>query len=154
MQEAVMIYVAGDHHAEPTLARIRAFLSAAGHDFREFGFQGGKVPTAKLQDFIPQLARAVQSQGGATGILVCGTGAGVEIGANRFHGIRASLCSSPKHAEWARTYDDANVLCLASWALEEMQLEEILNCWFRTEYDGDEARRNMFRTFDSWAVSP
>lgn len=149
-----MIYVAGDHHAEPTLARIRAFLSAAGNDFRELGYQGGADPSAGLQDFIPQLAKAVGGEVGATGILVCGTGVGVEIGANRFHGIRASLCASPKYAEWARTYDDANVLCLASWALEEMELEEILESWFRTEYDGNSARREMFRAFDSWAVSP
>lgn len=149
-----MIYIAGDHHAEPALARVRAFLSAAGHHFIELGYRSGADPTARLQDFIPQLAEAVQREASATGILVCGTGVGVEIGANRFHGIRASLCATPQHVKWARTYDDANVLCLASWALEEIELEAILENWFHTEYDGDEARREMFRTFDSWAVSP
>ena len=149
-----MIFVAGDHHAEPALKRIRSFLTAARYEFREFGYQGGADPSAKLQDFIPSVAKAVQQTDGSTGILVCGTGAGVEIGANRFHGIRASLCATPKGAEWARTYDDANVLCIASWALEEMDLDDILETWFRSEYDGDQSRRDIFRAFDSWAVSP
>lgn len=149
-----MIYIAGDHHAEPALTRIRTFLTTTGCEFQEFGYRSGADPSAKLQDFIPELAKAVQQEEGATGILVCGTGAGVEIGANRFYGIRASLCATPKSAEWARTYDDANVLCIASWALEEMDLETILESWFRTAYDGDTSRREMFRAFDSWAISP
>ena len=48
-----MIFVAGDHHAEPALKRIRSFLTAARYEFREFGYQGGADPSAKLQDFIP-----------------------------------------------------------------------------------------------------
>lgn len=145
-----MIYLAGDHHAEPALVRIRSFLRAAGQDFKEFGYQGGVDAKARLQDFIPQLADAVRREAGASGILVCGTGVGVEIGANRFRGIRASLCATPKYAEWARTYDEANVLCLASWGLEEMKLEEILQSWFQSQYDGNEARRELFRAFDTW----
>lgn len=146
-----MIYVAGDHHAEPALARIRAFLTASGRRYEEFGYRGGASPKAALQDFIPQLAEAVRRRADATGILVCGTGVGVDIGANRFHGIRASLCASPAYAEWARTYDDANVLCLASWALEGLELEKILESWFGAKYDGNEARRVMLRVFDSWS---
>jgi len=151
MSKSSTVYVAGDHHAEPALARIRSFLLSAGHDYREFGYQGGVDPTARLQDFIPKVAEAVRGEVGSSGILVCGTGVGVEIGANRFRGIRASLCATPKYAEWARTYDEANVLCLASWALENMELEAILRSWFHTQYDGDTARRELFRTFDSWA---
>jgi ribose 5-phosphate isomerase B len=147
-----MIYLAGDHHAEPALVRIRAFLTAGGREFKEYGYQSGKNATARLHDFIPEVARAVRDEPGSSGILVCGTGVGVEIGANRFRGIRASLCDTPKGAEWARAFDDANVLCLASWALDEMDLDQILTRWFAAQYDGDSARRVLFNIFDSWAA--
>ena len=146
-----MIYLAGDHHAEEALVRIRSYLRAARQDFKEFGYQSGAEPKAKLQEFIPQLAKAVRTDEGSSGILVCGTGVGVEIGANRFPGIRASLCSTPRSAEWARTYDDANVLCIASWALTDLKLDDILRSWLQTGYDGDKQRREMFRVFDSWS---
>jgi ribose 5-phosphate isomerase B len=146
-----MIHIAGDHQAEPALQRIRAFLDRSGRRFREYGYNSGADPGAKLQDFIPLVAEAVRATDNNTGILICGTGAGVEIGANRYAGVRASLCGTPQAAEWARTYDDANVLCLASWALPDLHLEGILTTWYETSYDGDTSRREMFKAFDSWS---
>ena len=93
-----MIHIAGDHHAEPALQRIRSYLDGTGVEYREYGYRAGDDPAAKLQDFIPEVATAVQNQHGSTGVLVCGSGAGVEIGANRFAGVRASLCSTPQAA--------------------------------------------------------
>lgn len=146
-----MIHIAGDHHAEPALQRIRSYLDGTGVEYREYGYRAGDDPAAKLQDFIPEVATAVQNQHGSTGVLVCGSGAGVEIGANRFAGVRASLCSTPQAAEWARRYDDANVLCVASWALPDLDLEGILTTWYEVDYDGSVSRRAMFAAFDSWA---
>lgn len=150
--EQPKVFLAGDHHAEPMLIRIRSYMQKHGIPVAESGYRGGENPQAKLVDFIPQLTAAVKTNPDRCGILVCGTGAGVEIGANRFAGIRASLCLTPQAAEWARVYDDANVLCLAAWALDEIDLEAILNSWFDSEYDGNEARREMFRVFDEWAA--
>jgi ribose 5-phosphate isomerase B len=148
-----MIYIAGDHHAEPVLVRIRAFLMGAELQHQEFGYRSGANPAAKLQDFIPQVANAVRREEGATGILVCGTGAGVEIGANRFAGIRASLCGSPQAAKWARVYDDANILCIASWSDPQANIEDMLAAWFGATYDGNPDRRQMFKVFDSWTTA-
>ena len=145
-----MIYVAGDRLAEPALAAVREYLAGRGKQYIEFGYRAGENPAARLQEFIPQVAAAVRKSDGDTGILVCGTGVGVEIGANRFAGIRASLCGSPQNAEWARVYDDANVLCIASWALSDIDLSSILDTWYASEYDGDTSRREMFRMFDEW----
>ncbi|TDD54306.1 RpiB/LacA/LacB family sugar-phosphate isomerase [Saccharopolyspora elongata] len=150
--EDFMIVIAGDAHAGPALVRIREFLENAGSAFEEFGYRDGENPSAKLEEFIPQVARPVRDGEATSGVLVCGTGAGVEIGANRFPGVRASLCMTPRSAEWARVYDDANVLCLSSWALDEIDLEKILSSWYQASYDGDVARRAMFDAFDSWSV--
>jgi ribose 5-phosphate isomerase B len=146
------VLLAGDHHAEPMLVRIRSYFKRHDIPFAEYGYRGGENPQAKLVDFIPQLTAAVKADPDASGILVCGTGTGVEIGANRFAGIRAALCASPQAAEWARVYDDANILCLAAWALDQIDLEAILEKWFASAYDGSVARRGMLNTFDRWAA--
>jgi len=146
----VTVYIAGDHFAEPALAVVRARLALAGIDYQEFGYCAGANPGAMLAEFIPEIANAVRADVGSTGILVCGTGVGVEVGANRFSRIRASLCSTPQAAEWARKFDDANVLCLASWLLPDLDIGGILSRWLTTPFDGDTSRPEMFVLFDSW----
>jgi ribose 5-phosphate isomerase B len=146
-----MVHLGGDKHAEPALQRIRSYLISVSGDYREYGYREGADPDAKLQEFIPAVAQAVQAEPDATGLLVCGTGAGVEIGANRFAGVRASLCSTPQAAEWARVYDAANVLCIAAWALPDLDIDGILNAWYGSSYDGSATRREMLDAFDTWA---
>ncbi|MGI8647549.1 MAG: hypothetical protein DLM55_10515 [Acidimicrobiales bacterium] len=148
-----LIYIAGDRFAEPALVAIRTYLAERNKQYVEFGYLAGRNPGVSLQEFIPQVTEVVRKTDGDTGILVCGTGAGVEIGANRFPGIRASLCGSAKNAEWARVYDAANVLCIASWMLDDIDLSAILDAWYGSEYDGDINRRKMLHTFDEWAQS-
>lgn len=147
-----MIYLGGDHHAHETIEDTKRYLLNTQREYVEFGYLGGENKDAKLQQFIPNVATAVRENVGSNGILICGTGAGVEIGANRFAGIRASLCYSARSAEWARIYDNANVLCIASWAKDEINLVEILDAWFSSEYDGSENRLQMFAAFDSWVT--
>lgn len=146
-----MIHLAGDKHAEPVLQRIRSYLGAVPAEYREYGYREGREPESKLQEFIPLVAEAVRSEPDATGILVCGTGVGVEIGANRFPGVRASLCVTAQMAEWARVYDAANVLCIAAWALPDLDLDGLLEAWFGSTYDGNPRRREMLNAFDEWS---
>lgn len=148
------VYIAGDHFAEPALAVIRARLGMDGLDYREFGYRAGENPETKLTKFIRQTVNAVRADSRGTGILVCGSGTSVEIGANRFAGIRASLCTTPQAAEWARKFDDANVLCLASWLLPDLDIGGILSRWFNTTFDVDMAWLETSAVFDSWAESP
>ena len=102
-----------------------------------------------LREIIPAVCNPVRQGKAESGILICGTGAGVEIGANRFKGIRASLCTTAKQAENARIYDNANVLCLSSWLTDDPS--EILDAWFSNKFDGDEGRSQMLKDFDAWS---
>ena len=145
-----MIYLAGDHHASNILNAIRAYLSSCSIPYTEFGYLNGENPKAKLVDFIPKVAKCIQDDPDSLGILTCGTGAGVEIGANRFRGVRASLCASPQMAEWSRVYDNSNTLCLPAWALDEEAATEILAAWLDADFDGSERRLEMLATFDKW----
>ncbi len=102
-----------------------------------------------LITLIPRFVGDLRSNPGASGILVCGTGVGVEIGVNRFPGIRASLATEPQIATWARQYDNANVLCLSGWLAGE-NVAPILDAWFSAEFKGDEQLDRQLAAFDTW----
>lgn len=141
------ILIAGDHHTVEVVKKIEKLLREKGMDFDNVGTMDTEEKIS-LQQMIPAVTKPIQENQSVTGILVCGTGAGVEIGANRFKGIRASLCASPKQAEYARIYDNANVLCLSSWITENP--EEIINVWLTNNFDGNEKRMQMLKDFDEW----
>ena len=141
------LIIAGDHYTVDLMVKIEKYLSLKRIEFENVGTMdaGKKV---SLQEIIPAACKAVRQGNAHSGILVCGTGAGVEIGANRFKGIRASLCVASKQAENARIYDNANVLCLSSWLTEDPS--EILEAWLSNTFDGDTGRTQMLKDFDGW----
>jgi ribose 5-phosphate isomerase RpiB len=75
---------------------------------------------------------------------------GVEVGANKFSGIRASLATNPQIAEYAAVYDKCNVICLVGWDDDKVKVHKILDAWIHAEYDGNEKRLKMFEEFNKW----
>jgi len=142
-----MIYVAGDHLATDTLKQVLAYCQKNDIVIKNIGAKDASVVTP-LQQIIPAVADNVKQDQGSSGILICGTGTGVEIGANRFHGIRAALCRDAQQAEYARVYDNANVLCLGAWFKND--LTAILDAWLAHSFDGDKNRSQMIKDFDTW----
>lgn len=143
-----MIFVAGDHYAVELVAQIADWLTANKKEFENLGSKSAEDKLG-LTEMIPRVVEKVKADEGNIGILVCGTGVGVEVGANRFKGIRASLANTAQIAEWARNKDNANVLCLSSWA--KPNVAGVLDTWFNTEYDGDKNRLEMLKEFDDWS---
>lgn len=143
----VKVIVAGDHYTADLAQRVVGYLESEGIDVKNVGAVDNRK-VVKLEEIIPAVIDAVRGHRVDSGILLCGTGSGVEIGANKFKGIRASLCTSPKQAEFARVYDNANVLCLGSWLTTEP--DGILHSWLTNEFDGDAARASMLAHFDNW----
>lgn len=142
-----MISIAGDHFAIDLVSQLEKMLKSKNIEFENLGSFNEKDQKS-LQEIIPKVVDTVRNGSSTSGILICGTGAGVEIGSNRFKGIRASLCITPLQAKYARIYDNANLLCLSSWITKEPG--EILNSWFANEFDGDRHRRKMIEDFDTW----
>ena len=138
--------VAGDHYAVNLAQKVAELLSEKGLDVENVGSKSADQKLS-LQEMIPRITKNVSDE--VTGVLICGTGVGVEVGANRFKGVRASLCTNAITAEDARKYDKANVLCLSAWQTEDP--EQIIEAWLATEYDGNESRLKMFEAFDEWA---
>ena len=87
-------------------------------------------------DFASQLCRELLKRPGEKGILICGSGQGMAIRANRFSGIRAALCWNPEIAQLARAHNDANVLCLGARFQDIKTTLEIVKMFFTTEYEG------------------
>lgn len=144
-----MIYIAADQFAFKVLGYVKDYLESHAMPYQNMGIESEK-DNVKLEDMIPPLIGAIRKNEKNSGILICGTGIGVGIGANRFSGIRACFATSPQIAEWAKTYDKSNVICLVGWDDDKDKVHAILDSWFTTEYDGDEGRLKMFEEFDSW----
>ena len=139
------ITVAGDHYTVDVMRLIKDLLTAKDIIVDDYGTDDPDKKIS-LQEIIPAVTKRVQSGEADFGILACGTGVGVEIGANRFKGIRASLCRDAEQAKNARVYDDANVLCLGTWYKDDF--EAILEAWLGNQFDGNEKRRQMLEDFD------
>jgi ribose 5-phosphate isomerase B len=78
----------------------------------------------------------VASNAADKGILLCGSGIGISIAANKVKGIRAALCTSPEHAMMSRKHNDANILALGSRMTNYELIEEIIDVWLNTSFEG------------------
>ena len=98
-------------------------------------------PRTKDSSHYPEFARkvveAMARHPQSRGILLCGTGIGMSMVANKFQGIRAALCTSPNHAQMARLHNDSNVLCLGVRTSAIADIIEMVKVWGDTQFSGD-----------------
>ena len=94
-------------------------------------------------DIAVEVARAVASGVIQRGVLICGTGIGVSIAANKVAGVRAAVCHDLHTAEMSRRHNDANVLCLPGDALDQQQLVAIVKLWLETAFEGGRHARRV-----------
>lgn len=94
------------------------------------------------------LAREVREDRGARGILICDSGHGMTMQANRYKGIRAACCDSAESARLAREHEDANVLCLAAHFVDEAKMQEIVRAFLETEFTPIERRVRRINRLD------
>ena len=131
------IYVGADHNGFEFKRDLTQLLSQAGHEVVD----EGDVSLNPNDDF-PQFAGKVVNalladpDKNARGLLICGSGQGMCMAANRFKGIRASLCWNLDEARSARNDDDSNVLCLSSKYLSAEEAESIATTWLATPFAG------------------
>ncbi|MHC5211748.1 MAG: ribose 5-phosphate isomerase B [Planctomycetota bacterium] len=134
------IAIGADHAGVELKQRVRRLLERAGHEVRDLGTEG--TESVDYPDFAHAVARAVQSGEAERGVLVCGTGIGMSIAANKVDGIRAAKCNDPLEARMARAHNDANVLCLGARVLDPTTAEETVTAFLGTDFEaGRHARR-------------
>jgi ribose 5-phosphate isomerase B len=144
-----MIYLGADKHGYKAISYVADFLRSKDIAYTYLGVKSD-TEDLSLQNLIPRVVNEVKKDKQNLAILSCGTGIGIEIGANRFAGIRASLVTNEKLARWSRIYDNTNVLCLTGWDADKDNINQIVDTWLTTEYDGSESRLEMLRVFDEW----
>jgi ribose 5-phosphate isomerase B len=116
-------------------------LSQLGHETLDLGTQGPE--SVDYPDFAIQVAQAVGDKRVDRGILICGTGIGMCIAANKVHGVRAAPCHDSITAEMSRRHNDANILCLSGDLLGEELIDRMVRIWLQTEFEGGRHARRV-----------
>jgi ribose 5-phosphate isomerase B len=135
------IAVASDHRGLQVKAKIVEQLAQLGHEGIDFGPPGGE--SVDYPDFAAPVAEAVSRGEVDRGILICGTGMGMCIVANKFKGVRAVACHDDLTAEMSRRHNDANVLCLSADLLGERLVSRMVEIWLTTEFEGGRHARRI-----------
>ncbi|MEK7212928.1 MAG: RpiB/LacA/LacB family sugar-phosphate isomerase [Patescibacteria group bacterium] len=139
-----MLYLASDHAGFQLKKYLeKYFANQSKTDYKDLGPES-YVETDDFPDFAIPLAQKVVAEEDAKGILICGSGHGMCIAANKVKGARAIVGYSIEGAKSGRQHNDANILCLASRVLTEDHAAAIVKKFLETEFDGDQRliRRN------------
>ncbi len=140
------IAMSSDHRGYRAKELVKAFLAAAGHTVNDFGCDS--PASCDYPDSAIAGASAVASGSCERGILLCGTGIGMSVSANKVNGIRAALCHDELTAEMSRRHNNANVLCLPADLLGDELLRRVVDVWLRTEYEAGRHDRRIQKITD------
>jgi ribose 5-phosphate isomerase B len=135
------IAIGADHAGVQGKDRIVALVRKLGHEPIDCGTHG--EDSVDYPDFAAAVARAVTKGEVQRGILVCGTGIGMSIAANKHAGVRAAKCNDPYEASMCRAHNDANVLCLGARVLDGSVMEQIVSGFLDTEFEGGRHARRV-----------
>lgn len=130
------VALACDHGGVEYKEIIKDMLTKEGHIVEDFGTFAG-VP-ADYPDMAEKAAKSVSEGNNERGIVICGTGIGVSMTANKVDGIRCSLCSDPVSAKLTREHNNANVLAMGQRVLGVEVMKEIVNVWVNTPFSNEE----------------
>ena len=134
------IAVGADHAGYPLNERVIDELRNAGHELIDFGTHDPSVPD-DYPDYARLIGEAVQNKAAEIGILVCGSGVGAAVAANKMRGIRAALCGDTYSARQSREHDDCNVLCLGARVVGVELALEIVRAFVAARFTGEERHR-------------
>ncbi|MDY6852051.1 MAG: ribose 5-phosphate isomerase B, partial [Thermodesulfobacteriota bacterium] len=128
------ILIGSDHAGWNLKAAVKAHLSSTGHQVSDAGPE--KAESCDYSEYALKVAEAVAAQECERGILICGTGLGMSMAANRVKGVRAALCSNEYMARMSRAHNDSNILCLGERVTGEGLALSILDAWTGTGFEG------------------
>jgi ribose 5-phosphate isomerase B len=127
------VALANDHRGIKAMEHIKAIVTQLGYEVIDFS-NGSADQSMDYPDEAFEAASAVSQGKADLGILICGTGIGMSIAANKVKGIRAALCYDELAAKVSREHNDANILCLSGDLLGPSMLQKIVQTWLSTEF--------------------
>lgn len=134
------IAIGADHGGHPLNERVIEEMKRAGHEVVDFGTHDGSVPD-DYPDYAKLVGEAVQSGATEIGILICGSGVGAAVAANKLRGIRAALCGDTYSGHQSREHDDCNVLCLGARVTGVELALEIVRAFVGAKFTGEERHK-------------
>lgn len=131
-----MIAIGNDHTGYAMKKAIMEYFDNRGIEYKDFGC--GDVTTSNYPEYAKAVGRAIQKKECDLGILICGTGIGISIAANKMNGIRAALCHDCFSAEATRLHNDANVLAMGARVIGIGHALKIVETFINTDFSKDE----------------
>ncbi|HOB30317.1 MAG TPA: ribose 5-phosphate isomerase B [Bacillota bacterium] len=135
------IALGSDHAGYDLKNRIKDFVETLGYEPYDLGSYSQE--SVDYPDFAVKVAHAVRDKQCDLGILVCGTGLGMAIAANKIKGIRAVTCSDTFSARCSREHNDANILCIGARVVGEGLAMDIVKTWLEAEFEGGRHLRRV-----------
>ena len=135
------IAIACDHGGYALKEAVKAHLTEKGYEAVDFGTNS--TESCDYPDFAAPAAKAVAAGECEKGIVICTTGIGVSIVANKVKGIRCALCSDPLSAEMTRRHNDTNMLAMGAGIIGQNLAMDIVDIWLATEFEGGRHQRRV-----------
>jgi len=134
-------FIGTDHAGFEVKPFVIEYLQKKGIEVEDLGCYSNE--SVDYPDFAHKVANAVLENPGTMGILICGTGIGMSLAANKHKGIRAALCHDYYTAEMARRHNNANILCFGARIVGKGEIESILEAWLTHEFEGGRHQRRV-----------
>jgi len=138
---SMRISIGSDHRGVHIKAKLISSLVANGHQIEDVGTDC--EASVDYPDFASHVCRQVADGNVERGILICGTGIGMAIAANKFNGVRAANCYDEVMAEMCRRHNNVNVLCLPGDLIGDRPIDELVNLWLSTEFEAGRHLRRL-----------
>jgi ribose 5-phosphate isomerase B len=134
MNEDKTIIIGSDHAGYSLKEKIKSYLIGRSYEVEDVGTNS--EASVNYVDYGKKVAKAVSTGRVPLGILICGTGLGMSMTANRYKNVRAALCSEPFYAKMSRQHNDSNILVLGGRILGDIIAYELVRTWLDTEFEG------------------
>ena len=135
------VALGNDHRGVAAKLRLANMLVGLGYEVEDFGAPSSA--SVDYPDYAIPVAEAVAGHAADRGILICATGHGMCIAANKIHGVRAANIRDIVDAEMSRQHNDANVMCMSADLLGEEAMERMVRTWLETKFDGGRHARRL-----------
>ena len=135
------IAIAADHAGYEEKEKIKKTLDELGVEYEDLGTNS--TESVDYPDYAEKVGKAIENGEVEQGILVCGSGIGIAIAANKMHGIRAAQAWNEETARLARQHNDANVLSIGARVTPEEEIPKIIKAWFEADFEGGRHERRV-----------
>lgn len=135
------IAIGNDHRGVEIKLRLLPLLRSLGHEVLDIGTEAAE--SVDYPDYAYEVGKRVGSGEMERGLLICGTGIGMSMAANKVRNVRAAACQDVLTAEMSRRHNDANVLCLSADLLGEDQMLQMIRIWLETQFEGGRHARRL-----------